>query len=105
VRVLISYRVKPDQLESNMTMLQAVYEELQAGQPDGLRYATFQLEDGVSFLAYVETADGTTTAPHHRLGSFHQYRSALERLCDHPPTVTMLHEVGSYRFGAGPAIG
>jgi quinol monooxygenase YgiN len=99
VRVLIQYKVKPDKLEPNMTMLRAVYEELRAGQPDGLRYATFQLEDGVTFLAYVETEDGAVTAPHHRLRSFHRYRSALEQLCDQPPSVTMLREVGSYRFG------
>jgi hypothetical protein len=99
VRVLIHYRVKRDQLEPNMAMLREVYADLNAGQPDGLRYATFRLDDGVTFLAYVETEDGTMTAPHHRLKSFHEYRSALEELCDEPPSVTMLSEVGSYRFG------
>lgn len=99
MRVLIHYRVKRDQLEPNKAMLRAVYEDLEAQRPEGLRYATFQLDDGVTFLAYVETDEDTTTAAHHRLKSFHQYRSALEELCDQPPSVTMLSEVGSYRFG------
>jgi quinol monooxygenase YgiN len=98
MRVMIRYKVKPDQMEPNLTLLRSVYEELEATQPHGLRYATYQLEDRVSFLAFVETDDGMTTAPHHQLRSFHRYRAVLDALCDEPPAVTMLQEVGSFGF-------
>jgi hypothetical protein len=30
--------------------------------------------------------------------AFQRYRSTLDERCDDPPVVTVLHEVGSYRF-------
>jgi hypothetical protein len=47
---MVRYKVKPDQAEQNRQLVRAVYEELHLTQPTGMRYATFQLEDGVSFI-------------------------------------------------------
>lgn len=40
-RMMIRYRVKPDQVERNLELVRAVYAELESTQPDGLRYGTF----------------------------------------------------------------
>ena len=49
-RVMVRYRVKPDQVAENEQLVRDVYEELSRTQPDGFRYGTFKLEDGVSFV-------------------------------------------------------
>ncbi len=49
-QVIVRYRLKPDQVERNEALVRAVYDELARAQPDGFHYATFKLEDGVSFV-------------------------------------------------------
>ena len=49
-RTLVRYRVKPEEAARNEELVRRVYEELHCTTPAGLRYATFALEDGVSFV-------------------------------------------------------
>ena len=95
-RLIIRYRVKRDEVERNLELLRAVYGEMESVQPDGLSYATFLLEDGVSFVDLVTTEDGP--GPLSRLEAFRRFRSTLDERCDEPPTMTGLREVGSFRF-------
>ena len=57
-QVMVRYKVKPERVEENEALVRAVYEELAAGEPDGIRYATFRLDDGVSFYAPQVLVDG-----------------------------------------------
>ena len=56
-RVIVRYRVKPERVAENEELVRGVYAELDAAAPDGLRYGTFRLEDGVSFVHIAEHAD------------------------------------------------
>jgi hypothetical protein len=56
-RVIVRYRVKPDRAAENVELVRAVYAELHDTGPAGLRFGTFQLEDGVSFVHIAETED------------------------------------------------
>ena len=49
-QVIVRYRVKPDRAAENVELVRAVYDELERTKPAGLRYVTFQLDDGVSFV-------------------------------------------------------
>ena len=49
-RVMVRYQVKPEQVARNEELVRAVYEELHRVEPGGLRYATFKLPDGVTFV-------------------------------------------------------
>jgi|HubBroStandDraft_4_1064222.scaffolds.fasta_scaffold182201_2 quinol monooxygenase YgiN len=98
MQVMISYRVKADQIDRNAELLADVYAELAATRPGGLRYATFRIDDQGSFVAFVEFDGQPGTAAHHRLASFQRYRSTLDERCERPPAVTVLREVGSYGF-------
>jgi hypothetical protein len=49
-QVMVRYKVKPDRAAENKELVRAVYAELARRRPAGLRYATFGLEDGVSFV-------------------------------------------------------
>ena len=60
-KVVVRYKVKPERVEENERLIGRVYEELAESAPEGLRYATFRLDDGVSFvhIASIDTADGS----------------------------------------------
>ena len=49
-QVMVRYKVKPELAQENERLVRAVYDELEHSAPAGLRYTTFKLEDGVSFV-------------------------------------------------------
>jgi hypothetical protein len=96
-QVMVRYTVKPDRVEENEALVRAVYDELHRTATPGLRYATFRLADGVSFvhLSATETDDGRN--PLLDLQAFARFQEAIGERCDQPPVVTELQEIGSYR--------
>lgn len=96
--VIVRYKVKPDRAGENVEYVKNVFAELASSAPDGLRYATFQAEDGVSFthIASIETADGSN--PLAATDAFKQFQEEIRDRCEIPPTPTSVDLVGSYRF-------
>jgi quinol monooxygenase YgiN len=95
--VLIRYRVKPEQAERNRELVRAVYDELDRTQPSAMRYATFQLDDGVSFV-HIHSSDGEGSNVLPQLAAFQAFQEGVKERCEEGPVVTELEEVGSYRF-------
>ena len=97
-RVLVRYKVKPDKVQENEALVRAVYQALQNENPAGLRYATFKLEDGVSFvhLASIETDDGHN--PLSELAAFKAFQEGIKDRCDEPPAAVDLDTLGAYGF-------
>jgi hypothetical protein len=95
--MMVRYKVKRDELERHLKLHSAVYEALESSQPDGLREATFQLEDEVSFVSLVE-ADGLPVSGVENLEAFQRYRAGLDERCDEVAVMTPLRESGSFRF-------
>jgi hypothetical protein len=96
-RVLVRYKVKPEAVVENEELVRAVYEELQRTQPPGMRYATFQLDDGLSFV-HIHSSDGDN--PLTELASFKAFQQGIAERCDEAPKVSELREIGNYRFEA-----
>ena len=96
--VMVRYKVKSERAAENEELVRAVYAELHATEPSGLRYATFQLDDGVSFvhLASRERADGPS--PLSDLPAFKRFQEKIDDRCEEGPVVTEIREIGSYRF-------
>jgi hypothetical protein len=95
-RVMVRYRVKPDQAERNEELVRAVYDELHSSRPAGLRYATLKAEDGVTFVHIAESPEGQN--PLRDVEAFARFQEGIAARCEEPPVATALHEVGSYRF-------
>lgn len=93
--VIVRYQVKPDQAELNEKLVKAVYEELHETKPAGFRYATFRLDDGVTFthIAFYE-GDTPLTAN----SAFQRFTDNIADRCEIPPQVTEMHVVGNYRL-------
>lgn len=94
-RVLVRYKVRPEAVVENEELVRAVYEELQRTQPPGMRYATFQLDDGLSFV-HIHSSDGDN--PLTELASFKAFQQGIAERCDEAPKVSELREIGNYRF-------
>jgi hypothetical protein len=93
-RVMVRYKVKPEQVARNEELVRAVYAELHQVEPGGLRYATFKLPDGVTFVHLADTnGEGT---PLTGLAAFKAFQAELRERCDEPPVLSELSEVGSF---------
>jgi quinol monooxygenase YgiN len=93
-RALVRYKVKPEAAAENEALVRAVYEELRQAQPAGMRYSTFQLDDGVTFV-HINFSDGASL---NEFASFRAFQEGIAERCDEQPKVSELREIGSYRF-------
>ncbi len=91
-RVVVRYRVKPDRVEENERLVRAVYEELHRTDPAGFRYATFRLDDGVTFVHVAEGDD----PPLPGLAAFKEFQKDLAARCDEPPVASVAEQIGSF---------
>jgi len=92
--MLIQYTVRPDQVTRTVQLLREFFRELGAARPEGLRYSSFQLDDGVSFAHLVESASGA--APFASLPAYRAFRDTIAERCDQPPAMSELREIGTF---------
>jgi hypothetical protein len=97
--VMVRYKVKSERAAENEQLVRAVYDELVRVAPEGFRYATFVLEDGVSFVHIASTTDDGHN-PLRDIKAFAEFQHDVASRCDEAPVVTSFREVGSYRFFA-----
>ena len=97
-RMMVRYRIKADRVDENKRYIRNVFEQLKHEQPIGLRYATFVLDDGLSFMHLVslETEDGSN--PLHTVAAFKAFTAGIQDRCDELPVAVDLQEVGSYAW-------
>ena len=93
-QVMVRYKLKPNRVEENERLVRAVYDELHRTGPAGLRYATFRLDDGVSFVHLAESEEASS--PLTKVKAFKEFQSQIEDRCEELPVVTQLSEIGSY---------
>jgi hypothetical protein len=95
-RTVIRYRTKPEMADRNAELVAAVFAELKAAQPEGLRYMSLRLEDD-TFIHFVETADdGASPLP--KLAAFAAFQSGIRDRCVEPPLPKGAAVVGNYRM-------
>ncbi len=95
-RTVIRYKTKPDMADRNAELVAAVFAELKAAQPEGLRYMSLRLEDD-TFIHFVESADdGVSPLP--KLPAFAAFQSGIRERCVEPPLPKGATVVGNYRM-------
>ena len=96
-RTLIRYKAKPEAADRNAELVAAVFAELKAAKPEGVRYLTLRLDDD-SFVHLVETTaeDGTSALP--KLAAFQAFQSGIRDRCAEPPMPRGATIVGNYRM-------
>jgi len=94
---VVRYTVKPGMEERNAELVRAVYSELAALEPAGLRYATYRLDDSRTFV-HVAELDGEGENPLTSLKAFGEFQAGIRERCEEGPEVGGAELIG--RFGA-----
>ena len=100
-RLIVRYKVKADRADENQKYIRNVYEELHRISPSGLRYVTFRLIDGVSFVHIVSVETDNDSNPLIEIPAFKSFNAGINERCEEQPVLTEMTEVGSYRFLEG----
>jgi hypothetical protein len=93
---IVRYKVKPERVEENEALIRAVYAELNKIKPEGLRYVTSKMQDGVTFVHFATLT--VETNPLLALPAFKEFTSKIAERVDEPPVTSHMTEVGSYNF-------
>jgi hypothetical protein len=94
---VVRYRTKPEMVDENARLIQAVFQELRAKSRDDVRYVALRLSDGTFVhFSIAETEDGASPIP--RLDAFRSFQSGLKERCVEPPQQTKATIVGNYRM-------
>ena len=96
VTKVVRYTTKPEHAEENERLIRKVFAELAEHEPDGIRYAAFRLDDGVSFV-HVAVLEGEQN-PLASSEAFSQFQSAIGERCAEGPLAADAAVVGSYRL-------
>ena len=96
--VIVRYQCKPDRADENQALIERSSLSSMPAGPAGLRYASFRLADGVSFVhvAEVETDDGTN--PLTQTPAFGEFLREIADRCEEGPAASDATLVGSYGF-------
>ncbi|WP_112242113.1 hypothetical protein [Kribbella monticola] len=87
---VIRYRTKVEAADENQRLIENVFAELAVKAPAGLRYSSYRLDDGVSFL-HIADGDGLQDLP-----AFQEFQRGLaDRLVEGPDRVQAT-QVGGY---------
>ena len=97
-RHLVRYTLKPGRAAENEELASAVYAALRRSRPQGLRYATFRLEDGLTYLHLVAHDEADDSNALTALPEFQAFVAGIRERCAELPVTTALTEVGSYGF-------
>lgn len=100
-RTVIRYRTKAEIADKNAELVEAVFAELKAAHPDGVRYLTLRLEDN-TFIHIVETTAEDDSSPIPKLAAFQAFQSGLRDRCAELPVRNSAIVVDNYRVLAEP---
>lgn len=95
-KVMVRYKIKPEFVADNERDIKRVFEQFASERPLELRYASFKLADGVSFMHLVSRETPDERNPLTELPAFKAFTAAVEQRCEQRPVFTQLTEVGSY---------
>ena len=76
--VKVQYTVKPEYVEQNKANIRRVMDALRAKPIDGMRYASFTLDDGQTFVHINFAKDQETLSRLSDVEEFGEFRSALK---------------------------
>lgn len=98
--VLIRYQVRPEAADENQRLVEKVFAQLAAEDPGGMRYATFRLADGVTFMhLFIQEDDDHNPLP--GLAAFQDFQRGMAERCVDQPVRTEISLVGAYRLLGG----
>ena len=93
--VMVRYTTRGDRADENARLIAEVFDSLRRSAPPGLSYASYRLDDGVSFV-HIASIDDPENNPLRQLAEFNAFTAGVRDRCDAPPVTSVLNEVGRY---------
>ncbi|MEM7094065.1 MAG: hypothetical protein AAF567_13750 [Actinomycetota bacterium] len=93
---VVRYKVSEGRGDENQALVEAVFADLAASTPDGLRYGTIRLADGVTFI-HIAVTEGETN-PLTESAAFAAFTAELPARCDEPPAPMSGTVIGNYNL-------
>ena len=93
---VVRYTTMPESAAENERLIREVFDELATERPEGIRYASYRLDDGVSFL-HVAELDGEDN-PLTRSPAFARFQAGIAGRCTQGPAPADATPIGSYRM-------
>lgn len=95
--VVVQYETLPERADENEKLVDAVYAELRERAPQHFGYATFRLDDDVTFVhVMVEHGEGDLSLAD--LPAFQAFVADVEQRCAIPPQARGAKVVGSHNL-------
>jgi hypothetical protein len=95
--IVVRYQAKPERADENQRLIEAVFADLEAREPNGFTYKVFRLEDGVSFIHIVIEHDVEDRDSLQDVPAFQAFVADIADRCDVPPLAMSGTVVGGYR--------
>ena len=95
-KIMVRYTVKAERAAENEEYIAKVFEQLHRERPQGVHYASFKLDDGVSFIHIVAKEGGGGDSPLAGLAAFRAFVAGFKDRCVEPAAFIDLSEIGSY---------
>jgi hypothetical protein len=96
--VVVRYRTKPDRADENQQLVEKVFAELDEMRATGFAYATFRLEDGVSFVHVMVEEDGESSVSLADVPAFRDFQAGIADRCEERPVAQGAIVVGAHRM-------
>jgi hypothetical protein len=94
---MVQAKIKAESVAGVQAAATRVFAALDAAQPEGIRYGSFLLPDGETFVALVQLDDGVEN-PLPGFAEFREFLEGVEASRAAPADVQPLTVVGSYRL-------
>lgn len=94
---IIRAKIKEEHVAAAEAGVEKMFAAVTQAQPEGIRYASCKLADGVTFVALLEVAEGAEN-PLPTVPEWRDFTENLESWRVEPPTVEQAQVVGSYRL-------
>ena len=96
--VVVRYRTKPERAAENQDLVEKVFAELDELDATGFAYASFRLDDGVTFVHVVVEEDAPGSVSLADLPSFREFQAGIADRCTDQPVAQSATVVGAHRM-------
>jgi len=100
--VVVRYKTKPERADENQRLVEKVFAELADIGATGFAYASFRLEDGVSFVHVVVEEDGKASVSLADVPAFKEFTAGIAERCDEQPVALGATVIGAHRMLGRP---
>ena len=95
--LMVRSKVKEESVADVDAAVERMFAAIREAQPEGIRYASCRLPDGVTYVALLQIDDGVEN-PLAALPEFRELQEGLAGWLAEPPSPEQATVVGSYRF-------